>query len=329
MSGPICYVPFSGLNLPTQCCLEIYISGITSAPPAWVCSESTSSATHQRTPLVADNLPDRNCCDSLVEAFIWNYHPVAPVIHVPTFKQAYEKFWASHVGKQPTSASKILPLIFAVIFAGCVVCSNKTFEAYFWGREQREVASHLHRLARKALQLSHFPRVPTIESLSAYMIVEGTWMREEEPLSTCAFVGVAVRVAQILGLNKDPGCFKSLDPVTAEVRRRLWWHVFHVDVLVAMASGLPPLIDRNSFDVRMVSELGDEHIGTTDGIQYEKDLIMGYREPADGDKGSLVSPLGIFLQGKIQETRKSAVLLFAGQIYYQLRAYVLRTTRGN
>jgi hypothetical protein len=54
-------------------------------------------------------------------------------------------------------------------------------------------------------------------------------MRDEEPLTTCSFIGVAVRVAQMLGLHKDPSHFKaSVLPIPAEVHRRVWWHVFHV-----------------------------------------------------------------------------------------------------
>jgi hypothetical protein len=127
-------------------------------------------------------------------------------------------------------------------------------------------------------------------------------MRDEEPLTTNGFVGVIVRVAQMLGLNRDPSFFKVLlSPIVAEVRRRVWWHVFHLDTLISLASGLPPLIDRGSWDVREVSELRDECIGTSSGLQYDESVRKGLRKHASCDEpGSLVSPRGIFLVGKME-----------------------------
>ena len=117
-----------------------------------------------------------------------------------------------------------------------------------------------------------------------------------------AFIGTAVRVAQMLGLNKEPSLFKKIPPIAAEVRRRIWWHVFNVDVLVAVASGLHPLIDRESWDVRPVSELKEEFIGTAEGLKYQKAVFEGKLTPARPDEeGSMVSATGIFIAGKLQD----------------------------
>jgi hypothetical protein len=44
-------------------------------------------------------------------------------------------------------------------------------------------------------------------------------------------MGVAVRLAQMLGLNRDPSRFRGIDPVAAEVRRRLAWELYFRDVI--------------------------------------------------------------------------------------------------
>ena len=67
-------------------------------------------------------------------------------------------------------------------------------------------------------------------------------------------VGLAVRLAQMLGLNKDPSHFPTIDPATAETRRRIWWYLFYVDVNVAAAAGLPTLVEDQSWDVDPISE---------------------------------------------------------------------------
>jgi hypothetical protein len=35
--------------------------------------------------------------------------------------------------------------------------------------------------------------------LSAFLIADTMWLREEQPLNCCSLVGLAVRVAQMLG----------------------------------------------------------------------------------------------------------------------------------
>jgi hypothetical protein len=44
-------------------------------------------------------------------------------------------------------------------------------------------------------------------------------------------MGVAVRLAQMLGLNRDPSHFSGMDFVAAEVRRRVAWELYFRDIL--------------------------------------------------------------------------------------------------
>ena len=134
-------------------------------------------------------------------------------------------------------------------------------------------------------------------------------MREEEPLTTNGFVGIIVRTAQMLGLNRDPSAFKVLlSPVVAEVRRRVWWHIFHIDTLISLASGLPPLIDRGSWDVREVSELRDEYIGTPSGLQYDESAHNRvHKSSGCNEPGSMISPRGVFLGGKMEASCKCKI----------------------
>ncbi|KAI9664555.1 MAG: hypothetical protein M1821_006001 [Bathelium mastoideum] len=133
-------------------------------------------------------------------------------------------------------------------------------------------------------------------------------MREEEPLNCCAFIGLSFRMAQMLGLHRDPQHFKSLDPISAEVRRRIWWHVVHLDVSIAVASGLPPIIDLHCWDVQKPTELKDEAIGTPDGLQYDRSVAAGNRvrdsadDPEDVNGHSMVSTGGVLAGGKFSST---------------------------
>ena len=109
------------------------------------------------------------------------------------------------------------------------------------------------------------------------------------------FIGLALRVAQSMGLHRD-GSLYGIDPVEAEVRRRVWWHILHLDVMTALASGLPPLVNgEDLYDTRPISELKDEYIGTPEGIEYERAVAEGRRspdtpdDPVDGTKTSMTA----------------------------------------
>ncbi|KAI1611053.1 fungal-specific transcription factor domain-containing protein [Exophiala viscosa] len=275
-----------------------------SAPPSWNSYQRRSSRYQQHVPLRTLHIPDRSRSDALFEAYVSSFHPVVPLTHIPTLREDYDHFWESIHANEAQDALQTSPLILAALYAGAAVYQGSSLGDVLPNADIRRVAVELQREATRALHGAHFPRVPTVASLAAYLIIQGTWMRDEEPLNTSSFIGVAVRVAQMLGLHRDPTHFSSsILPIPAEIHRRVWWHVFHVDVLVSLASGLPPIIDRDSWDTLMVSELYEDKIGTVEGIQYMQDVRKGLRLPAGpADEMSLISPMGIWLQGKIQET---------------------------
>jgi hypothetical protein len=72
--------------------------------------------------------------------------------------------------------------------------------------------------------------------------------------------------------------------------------------MVALAAGLPPLIDAESWSLNPLSELKDELIGTIQGTEYEEAVRAGQRsaDHATGEN-SFVSASGIFVAGKYHQ----------------------------
>lgn len=118
-----------------------------------------------------NELPPRASCDELLEAYIWNYHPIVPLVHVPSFRLEYERFW--ELGARHRALNQRTPLVLAILFGGAVVCSNKVFERLFPHQDREDLTHQLHWVCSEALRKSRFPRVPTIETLTAYMILQG------------------------------------------------------------------------------------------------------------------------------------------------------------
>lgn len=301
LRGQTRYNAFDPPNTPL---LPHLYGTILSTPPVWDISSRVSSKARPSAILHTLQIPDRKQCDALFEAYASYFHPVVPLTHIPTLRKDYELLWDLRQSREPASQLQTVTLILAALYAGAVVCLHLSLTDAFPGTDIERVAIDIYQEAINALHAEHFPRVPTVASLSAYMILQGTWMRDEEPLTTCSFVGVTVRVAQMLGLHKDPSHFKiTIGPIQAEIQRRVWWQVFHCDVLVAMASGLPPLIERNSWDTMTVSDLYEDKIGTWEGLRHDEEMraaVPGSRKVQE--TSPLVSPMGIWIQGKFQET---------------------------
>lgn len=252
--------------------------------------------------------PSKDFFDAALKWYFRGYHPLVPLVHVPSFKLEYEHFWKVLQGDSHNTTT-LLPfatLVLSFLYAGVVV-----------GGEQQsltlpnlnvvETIAQLYRLTSRALKLARFPHAPTLETLRAYMIHQSIRMREEEPLTSLAFVGLSLRVANILGLHKDPANFPQLGRIEGEVRRRVWWQLVHIDVCLAVAAGLPPLVPF-PWDVQPITELKEHLIDTFEGIEYENDVKAGRRRadsadnPCDISATSMVSTCGILAASKYRFT---------------------------
>lgn len=71
--------------------------------------------------------------------------------------------------------------------------------------------------------------------------------------------GVAIRLARKMGLHRD-GSSLGLSPFESETRRRLWWHLVHVDFRMADLLSSRPSMDLFSCDTKMPLNVADEDL---------------------------------------------------------------------
>ncbi|CCX15257.1 Similar to Uncharacterized transcriptional regulatory protein C139.03; acc. no. Q9UTN0 [Pyronema omphalodes CBS 100304] len=268
--------PGNGLNSPPHSRTSLSPDG---SDPRVV--SSSSPITTNDTTSILKLLPAKHQCDTLLKSFLQGVHPIVPLIHVPSFLQEWRSFWSSSE-EAPEPSPSFLPLLLAVLYAGAVSISPKSLATSFDNRTKEAVMSDQLQAATTSLEQSGFLKSPTINGLLGYLLVQTCLVREEEPLGSCAFIGTAMRVAQQMGLHRDGSVF-GLSPVESEVRRRIWWHILHLDIQGAIATGLPPLggSSEEQFDTRMPSELRDELIGVdspedlpTSGSRYSPTMVL-------------------------------------------------------
>jgi hypothetical protein len=71
--------------------------------------------------------------------------------------------------------------------------------------------------------------------------------------------GIAVRLGRRMGLHRD-GTLLGLSPFETEMRRRLWWHIVHVDCHTSDFSGTKPSMDLFLGDTKMPLNVEDEDL---------------------------------------------------------------------
>ncbi|ODV96014.1 hypothetical protein PACTADRAFT_20807, partial [Pachysolen tannophilus NRRL Y-2460] len=86
-------------------------------------------------------------------------------------------------------------------------------------------------------------------------------------LSTCySYIGIALRAALREGLHRKLDY--PFNPIELEIRKRIFWTIYKMDIYVNAMLGLPRTISEEDFDQDLPSELDDENITET-GYIYD------------------------------------------------------------
>ncbi|KAM5435373.1 hypothetical protein McanMca71_005352 [Microsporum canis] len=261
-------------------------------------------------PIVAEMLnhvPTRHQSNILYKAFMSGVQAISPVLHPPNVLRSYETFWNWYTlyrqPGEPYSNPSFIPLLYAIWYGGSVTVSLKTIHAEFNIESRSALTEPFHDEVTRWLKAISFPRSPSLNGLAAFLLVQTILSKEEEPLTSSLFISLALRVAQTMGLHRDPAQF-GISHCEAEMRRRMWWHIVHMDGVVAMSSGLPPLVsDENYWDVRLTSEVKDTLLTSPEAEVYERMVDEGYRRPDKPDDpticgNSMVNVYYISAKGK-------------------------------
>ena len=280
-------------------------------------AEESPASNTAISPGALDHVPTRRQSNILFKGFISGVHAISPVVHPPSVLKLYEAFWEWYENRaytgEPCPNASFIPLLYAIWYGGSNTISLKTIHAEFDVESRSMLSGPYHDEVTRWLKKISFPRNASLHGLAAFLLVQTILIKEEEPLMSSLFISLALRVAQTMGLHRDPAQF-GIPPYEAETRRRVWWHIVHMDGVVAMSSGLPPQVsDENYWDVRVTSELKDTLIGTQEGDVYEKMVQEGVRKPDRPDDpsvcgSSIVNVHYISAKGKYVMARKCLIL---------------------
>ncbi|KAG7443621.1 uncharacterized protein BT62DRAFT_934859 [Guyanagaster necrorhizus] len=176
----------------------------------------------------------------------WMYNPIPQ----ESFDfEVYHQFYDT--SNVPSADDPLLPhrlsLMFMILAIGTLM--DTSLPAYNIDAEK------YHQLAKAALFRDSFVDSPTINAVQAlYLMTFYLFLSDRNGAgsgSRWALMGMAVKVAQSIGLHRDSGRWKGIDHHETQRRRELFWEMFTYDSWQCLTYGRPTSFTSAHFDCKM------------------------------------------------------------------------------
>ena len=178
----------------------------------------------------------------LWQIFVENVDPLTKVVHVPTLRPAIEKA-ASNIKTIPRGFEA---LMFSIYSAAVMTLAEEECRQRF-SEARKTLLSRYLSATKVALSRANFMGTISLVVFQALVLYILSVRDIYEPRTVWSLTGVAVRIAQSMGLERD-GASLGLPPFETEMRRRIWWLLKTHDFRAAELCGLVKLRDLNVGD---------------------------------------------------------------------------------
>ncbi|KAG7093830.1 hypothetical protein E1B28_007469 [Marasmius oreades] len=177
----------------------------------------------------------------------WMYNPVSQEMF--DF-EIYTQFYGQQVQPSPDSDPQLhhrLAVMFMILAIGSLMDSS--LPSY------NIEAEKYHQLARAALFQKPFLHAPTISAVQAlFLMTYYLFIADRHGTGSggrWAIMGLAVKLAQSIGLHRDSGRWKGVDIEETQRRRQLFWEIFTYDSWQCYTFGRPPSFALPHIDCKM------------------------------------------------------------------------------
>jgi hypothetical protein len=207
--------------------------------------------------LFVEFIPNLQSCLKLLDRYATSVHPIIPILDIPELINKCQSLHEDlRTGHDPDMS--YLPLLFAVLYAATV----SLYEDSNITNADPLIMTHLkieiHRFvgaAEMCLSMIHFPRKPSLLGCTVAIILYSV-CRNDCRTEDSSGLAVLIRVAQLMGLHKDPAGYRIHE---IHERRMIWWYLVYLDTVSALSSGLAPLIQPEEFSTQFPGYRNDDN----------------------------------------------------------------------
>ncbi|KAF9372483.1 hypothetical protein CPB97_001222 [Podila verticillata] len=236
----------------------------THQPSLWTSPQPPADLTRYTHSSLSDmkdttEMPSKEVMDHLLTVYFQHIHPVLPMLHHQTL--------SDQIRSQELPPSHLL---FAILGLASRFSENNTFRVPQPGYDRPpctlfyEKAKHLFKEEYDNSQIG---------TVQALLLMAVQQMGFCESQRAWLYVGMAIRMAQDLGLNKDlPEHEQVRNRLTSELRKRTWWSCYVVERLVCAGLGRPLTITQKECETTY-PQYDDDNMDLGIGALAGKTLI--------------------------------------------------------
>ncbi|KAF2685525.1 hypothetical protein K458DRAFT_441962 [Lentithecium fluviatile CBS 122367] len=199
-------------------------------------------------------LPSRSLVDKLMANYWEVVHIITHTVHRPSFERQYEAFWQSITsGVEPRMSFQAV--VFATLLSSIVSMPEDKVLAEF-GVAKQPLVDNFQQGTEAALAKANFLRTTKLETLQAFVMYLIPLCRAEVSRAHSALTGTCIRLAECMGLHRDPTSYTT-NPIEIQIRRLIWFHIGFLDIRTCESTGPRPQIRRDEFDTRFPLNVDD------------------------------------------------------------------------
>ncbi|KAI5459595.1 hypothetical protein BGZ63DRAFT_455200 [Mariannaea sp. PMI_226] len=193
-------------------------------------------------------IPPRDIADRLLEQY-WNaVHPIARVLHRPSFAQRYETLW-EFIENDHRVTPSLVAVVCSVLFAACTSMSDEQVLATCH-ISKAEMNAGLKTGTETALGKADLLKTTKTETVQAFVAYMLTLCVDEISRAHSVLAGMVIRLAECMGLHRDPAEY-GFSPAECQTRRLIWYQICYLDLKTNEIQGPRPFIHRNGYTTRL------------------------------------------------------------------------------
>ncbi|KAK5116337.1 hypothetical protein LTR85_009309 [Meristemomyces frigidus] len=196
----------------------------------------------------------------LWKTYTENVEPICKILHIPSLSKMVEM-----VSRQPAMASNVEDCLFFAVYHFAVFSLTEEGCAKNFGQSRGTLLQRYHFATRQALVNASFLRSTEMAVMQALVLFLLAGRYSYDPHTYWILTGVAVRVAQRMGLHRD-GENQGLPPFEIQMRRRLFYQLIPLDGVAGHMSGTGIATMPDDWDTQPPLNINDDQIwpGMTD-----------------------------------------------------------------
>ncbi|KAF8858654.1 hypothetical protein BDZ45DRAFT_622004 [Acephala macrosclerotiorum] len=190
--------------------------------------------------------------------FSANVDPLVKIIHKPSVEP---RFLGASDDNSNLSAGEEA-LFFSICFSVITSMSDEEVATVMSERKQTLLLRYTQAIQR-SLSQAGFLDTQELVVLQAFVLYLFCLQSSTDTQIGWTLVGLALRIAEGMGLHRDGDVFR-LPPFETELRRRLWWSIYTLDNRVCERQGFASKIVEDSFDTQLPLNINDADINVDD-----------------------------------------------------------------